>query len=81
MSINYDLSKDFRYKQGIDLGITQGIDLGITQGIDLGEHNMAKTLVRTSIAKGFTLEIIAELLQKPIAYIQSIQAEIAQESV
>jgi predicted transposase/invertase (TIGR01784 family) len=83
MSINYDLSKDFRFNQGIDLGISQGIDLGISQGIDLGisqgEHNIAKTMVRTSLAKGLTIEFIAELLQKPITYIQTIQAEIEQE--
>jgi hypothetical protein len=75
MSINYDLSKDFRFNQGIDLGISQGIDLGISQG----EHNIAKTMVRTSLAKGLTIEFIAELLQKPVTYIQTIQAEIEQE--
>jgi hypothetical protein len=67
MSINYDLSKDFRFNQGIDLGISQG------------EHNIAKTMVRTSLTKGLSIEFIAELLQKPVTYIQTIQAEIEEE--
>jgi hypothetical protein len=48
MSLNYDITKDVRFQQGIekgelqgiekgiDLGIEKGIDLGIEKGIDLG---------------------------------------------
>ncbi len=83
MSINYDLSKDFRFNQGIEQGISkgieQGIEQGINQGIEKGEHDLTKTLVRTSLAEGLTIEFIAKLIKKPVTYIQEIQKELEKE--
>ena len=81
MSINYDLSKDFRYNQGIDIGINQGIDIGINQGIDIGiNQGKAEALSLTAkiiklYTKGFDATAIAERLKTDTKTVSTAIAE------
>jgi hypothetical protein len=68
MSLNYDITKDIRYQQGIGTGIEQGIEQGIEK------HAYQTALLLLALGK-LSLEEIALSISMPITFVEKCKAE------
>ena len=64
---------------GEKVGREAGIELGRTEGIESGRKELLKQLVEKKLAKGKSLEVIADELEEEPATIQRIIEEIQSE--
>lgn len=65
---------DLGMKKGIKKGIREGIKEGIDLGIDLGIEKGKIEVVISAHKKGITKELIAEIVQLPLAKVEEIIA-------
>ena len=65
-------------KEAMDLGMKKGIKKGIREGIDLGiDLGIEKSKIEVVLSahkKGITKELIAEIVQLPLAKVEEIIA-------
>ena len=82
MAINYDLTKDPRFIEGIQQGVEQGIKQGVEQGIKKGEKQAVIAIVRNLVAsphfeKGLlTYQDIAIATQLPLKRVIEIHNQL-----
>ena len=63
------------YYGAIEQGKTEGIAIGEARGIAEGEASKARSAARNMLQKGYRLDVIADLLEIPIAEVTAITAE------
>jgi predicted transposase YdaD len=85
MPIVYDLTKDIRFKEGVEVGIEKGIEKGIERGIkkgeEMGEIKKAR-LTAIQLLKNGLLSVvtIAEAIDVPLSFVLQIQEELEKKS-
>ena len=53
-------------------GMEAGIEKGIEQGITKGQHDLLKQKIKAKLAKGKSLELIADELEEDISVIEKL---------
>jgi predicted transposase/invertase (TIGR01784 family) len=73
MPIMYDLRKDIRFKEGVEVGIEKGIE----KGEEKGELKQARLSAIRMLKQGaLSVVTIAEYLDMPLAFVTQIQEEL-----
>ena len=60
------------FQAGMEAGIEKGIEQGIEQGIAKGQHDLLKQKIKAKLAKGKSLELIANELEEDISVIEKL---------
>ncbi|MGL5436099.1 MAG: hypothetical protein ACRDBO_11955, partial [Lachnospiraceae bacterium] len=68
------LFTEFKMEDALEVRFEEGVETGIEQGIEQGKMRTMKDLVEKKLAKGKTLEIIAEELEEDVDTIETIIA-------
>jgi predicted transposase/invertase (TIGR01784 family) len=77
MPVIYDLTKDIRFKEGVEVGEERGEARGEARGQALGALNKARnTAIRMLKQEEFSIVKIAELLDVPLDFVVQIQKEL-----
>ena len=58
----------------------EGREVGLAEGQYLGERNNMKSLISKKLARGLSVEEIAELFEEDLALVQELAAEIKQDA-
>ena len=60
------------FQAGMEAGIEKGIEQGIERGIAKGQHDLLKQKIKVKLAKGKSLELIADELEEDISVIEKL---------
>ena len=60
------------FQAGMEAGIEKGIEQGIERGIAKGQHDLLKQKIKAKLAKGKSLELIADELEEDISVIEKL---------
>ena len=60
------------FQAGMEAGMEKGIEQGIEQGIAKGQHDLLKQKIKAKLAKGKSLELIADELEEDISVIEKL---------
>ena len=69
------------YEDGLEKGIEQGIEQGIEKGIEKGIEQKLETQIRKKLAKGKSVEVIAEELEEDPEKVKGILLKLAESDV
>ena len=81
MALNYDITKDIRFQQGIEKGLVRGLEKGIEKGIEQGKTFMIRNLLKSELFVNgrISYQDIAQMAQVTLPKVLQIHQQLKKE--